>query len=125
AIRLARGFTRRNKIIKFEGCYHGHSDSLLVKAGSGLLTLGIPSSLGVPEDLARFTLTASFNNLNEVAQLFKQYGDDIAAVIIEPVACNMNCILPADGFLHGLRELCDRYQSILIFDEVITGFRLG
>jgi glutamate-1-semialdehyde 2,1-aminomutase len=125
AIRLARGYTKRNKILKFNGCYHGHSDSLLVKAGSGGLTLGIPDSLGVPADFAKHTLTAEFNNLAEVTDLFSRYGDDIAAIIVEPVPGNMNCILPVAGFLEGLRTLCDRYQSVLIFDEVMTGFRVS
>jgi glutamate-1-semialdehyde 2,1-aminomutase len=125
AIRLARGYSGRNKIVKFEGCYHGHGDSLLVKAGSGALTLGVPSSPGVPADLTQHTLTATFNDLEEVKTIFNQYGDDIACIIVEPVACNMNCILPAEGFLQGLRELCDKYNSVLIFDEVMTGFRLG
>ncbi len=125
AIRLARGFTKRNKIIKFSGCYHGHSDSLLVAAGSGGLTLGIPNSLGVPESFVQHTLIANFNDLESVSQLFTQYGEDIAGVIVEPVAGNMNCVLPAADFLAGLRLLCDRYGSLLIFDEVITGFRVA
>jgi len=125
AIRLARGYTRRDKIIKFAGCYHGHADSLLVAAGSGALTLGVPSSAGVPESIAQHTLVAEFNRLEEVAALFAKYGNDIAAVIVEPVAGNMNLVLPVPGFLQGLRELCDRYGSVLIFDEVITGFRVG
>lgn len=125
AIRLARGFTKRNKIIKFTGCYHGHSDSLLVAAGSGALTLGIPSSLGVPESIVQHTLVANYNSLEEVAALFSQYGDDIAGIIVEPVAGNMNCVLPLPGFLSGLRQLCDQYGSILIFDEVMTGFRVS
>jgi glutamate-1-semialdehyde 2,1-aminomutase len=125
AIRLARGYTKRNKIIKFAGCYHGHADSLLVSAGSGGLTFGVPSSAGVPETIAQHTLVANYNCLDEVAQLFTQYGDDIACVIVEPVAGNMNLVLPKPGFLSGLRELCDRYASVLIFDEVITGFRVG
>lgn len=125
AIRLARGATGRDKIIKFEGCYHGHGDSLLVKAGSGALTLGVPSSPGIPASLAEHTLTAEFNNLAEVAQLFAEFGDQIACLIVEPVAGNMNCIAPVDGFLQGLRDLCDKHQSILIFDEVMTGFRVA
>src|SRR3989338_2305823 len=124
AIRLARGFTKRNKIVKFSACYHGHSDSLLVAAGSGALTFGVPSSAGVPDCIAQHTLVASFNALEEVALLFSQYGEEIAAVIVEPVACNMNLVLPKKDFLEGLRKLCDQYQSVLIFDEVITGFRL-
>ncbi|TAK78374.1 MAG: glutamate-1-semialdehyde-2,1-aminomutase [Gammaproteobacteria bacterium] len=125
AIRLARGFTKRDKIIKFAGCYHGHADSLLVSAGSGALTFGVPSSAGVPESIAQHTLVAEFNRLDEVASLFAAHGDDIAAVIVEPVAGNMNLVLPVPGFLQGLRELCDRYGSVLIFDEVITGFRVA
>lgn len=125
AIRLARGYTKRNKIIKFAGCYHGHADSLLVAAGSGALTLGVPSSAGVPADIAQHTLVADFNNLETVEALFKKYGDDIATVIVEPVAGNMNCVLPAPGFLQGLRKLCDQYNSVLIFDEVMTGFRVA
>lgn len=125
AIRLARGFTRRDKIIKFSGCYHGHADSLLVAAGSGALTLGVPSSAGVPASIAQHTLIAEYNNLDDVAALFEKYSDDIACVIIEPVAGNMNCIPPLPGFLEGIRELCDRYQSVLIFDEVMTGFRVA
>lgn len=125
AIRLARGFTRRDKMIKFAGCYHGHADSLLVAAGSGALTLGVPDSAGVPESVAQHTLVADYNNLESVAALFAKHGDDIACVIVEPVAGNMNCVLPVPGFLQGLRELCDRYGSVLIFDEVITGFRVG
>lgn len=125
AIRLARGFTKRNKIIKFAGCYHGHADSLLVQAGSGALTLGVPSSAGVPESIAQHTLVADFNRLDSVAALFEKHGDDIAAVIVEPVAGNMNCVLPTAGFLPGLRALCDQYNSVLIFDEVMTGFRVA
>lgn len=125
AIRVARGFTQRDKIIKFSGCYHGHADSLLVAAGSGALTLGVPSSAGVPESIAMHTLVAEYNRIDQVADLFAKHGDEIAAVIVEPVAGNMNLVLPADGFLQGLRELCDRYGSVLIFDEVITGFRVG
>ena len=124
-IRLARGFTGRDKIIKFTGCYHGHSDSLLVDAGSGLLTLGIASSPGVPNDVVQHTLVATFNDLDSVSQLFEQHADDIACIIVEPVAGNMNCI-PGDlAFLQGLRALCDQYQSLLIFDEVMSGFRVG
>lgn len=125
AIRLARAYTRRDKILKFEGCYHGHADPLLVKAGSGALTLGVPSSPGIPADCSKHTLTASFNNLAEVETVFQKYGADIAAIITEPVPCNMGCVLPATGFLEGLRRLCNAYGSLLIFDEVITGFRLG
>ncbi len=125
AIRLARGHTGRNKIIKFEGCYHGHGDSLLVKAGSGALTLGVPNSPGVPHELAEHTITLSYNNLEEVEQAFQQFGEEIACVIVEPVAGNMNCIPPVKGFLQGLRKLCSEYNSILIFDEVMTGFRVS
>ncbi len=125
AIRLARGFTKRNKIIKFEGCYHGHSDALLVKAGSGALTLGVPSSAGVPESVTQHTLVADFNKLETVEALFKKYGNDIAGVIVEPVAGNMNCVLPLPDFLPGLRKLCDQYGALLIFDEVMTGFRIS
>jgi len=125
ALRLARGFTGRDKIIKFEGCYHGHGDSLLVKAGSGALTMGVPTSPGVPADLAAHTVTLEYNNLASVEQAFKTLGEEIACVIVEPVAGNMNCILPVPGFLEGLRELCTRYSTILIFDEVMTGFRVA
>jgi glutamate-1-semialdehyde 2,1-aminomutase len=125
AIRLARGFTKKNKFIKFNGCYHGHSDGLLVKAGSGLLTLGIPSTPGIPASITEHTLTANFNNLDEVAQLFERYPNDIATVILEPIAGNMGFVLPKPGFLKGLRELCDHYGTLLIFDEVMTGFRVG
>jgi glutamate-1-semialdehyde 2,1-aminomutase len=125
AIRLARGYTGRDKILKFEGCYHGHADSLLVKAGSGALTLGVPNSPGIPEDFAKHTLTVSFNNLAEVQAIFSELGDQIACIIVEPVAGNMNCIPPIDGFLEGLRAICDQYQSVLIFDEVMTGFRIA
>ena len=125
AIRLARGFTKRNKFIKFNGCYHGHSDSLLVKAGSGLLTLGIPSTPGIPNSITEHTLTADFNDLDQVAQLFEKYPEDIATIIVEPVAGNMGFILPKPGFLKGLRQLCDQYKALLIFDEVMTGFRVG
>ena len=125
AIRLARGFTGRDKILKFEGCYHGHADSLLVKAGSGALTMGVPNSPGIPEDFAKHTLTVSFNNLDEVKAIFAKYTDEIACIIVEPVAGNMNCIPPVPGFLEGLREVCDEYKSVLIFDEVMTGFRVA
>jgi len=125
AIRLARGFTGRDKLVKFEGCYHGHSDSLLVKAGSGALTLGEPSSPGVPAALARLTLTLSYNDLDQVRDAFAEKGDEVACIIVEPVAGNMNCIPPAPGFLEGLRELCDRHGALLIFDEVMTGFRVA
>ncbi|WP_439256850.1 glutamate-1-semialdehyde 2,1-aminomutase [Lonepinella sp. BR2271] len=125
AIRLARGYTGRDKIIKFEGCYHGHSDSLLVKAGSGALTLGQPSSPGVPEDFAKHTLTCTYNDLDSVKQAFEQYPNEIACLIIEPVAGNMNCIPPKDGFLQGLRQLCDHYGTVFIIDEVMTGFRVA
>jgi glutamate-1-semialdehyde 2,1-aminomutase len=125
AIRLARGYTGRDKILKFEGCYHGHADSLLVKAGSGALTLGVPNSPGIPEDFAKHTLTVTFNDLAEVKEIFAQLGDQIACIIVEPVAGNMNCIPPVAGFLQGLREVCDQYQSVLIFDEVMTGFRIA
>lgn len=124
AIRLARGFTGKNKLLKFEGCYHGHADSLLVKAGSGLLTMGVPSSPGIPADVAAHTITAEFNNLDSVKALFEQYPDDVACIIVEPVAGNMNCIPPIPGFLEGLRALCDEYNAVLIFDEVMTGFRV-
>ena len=125
AIRLARGFTNRSKIIKFNGCYHGHSDSLLVKAGSGLLTLGIPSSPGIPPSITEHTLTADFNDLEQTARLFEQFPTDIAAIIVEPVAGNMGFVLPTAGFLQGLRTLCDTYGAVLIFDEVMTGFRVA
>jgi glutamate-1-semialdehyde 2,1-aminomutase len=125
AIRLARGYTGRQKIIKFNGCYHGHSDSLLVKSGSGGLTFGVPDSAGVPKSFAEHTLIAEFNDVASVEQWFDQYPEDIACVIIEPVAGNMNCVLPLPDFLPGLRKLCDRYNSVLIFDEVMTGFRVA
>ena len=125
AIRLARGFTGRDTLIKFEGCYHGASDSLLVKAGSGALTLGIPTSPGVPADAARHTLTLEYNNIEDVKQIFAEQGDQIAAVIVEPVTGNMNCIAPAPGFLEALRAACDQSGAVLIFDEVMTGFRVG
>lgn len=125
AIRLARGFTGRDTIVKFEGCYHGHSDSLLVKAGSGALTFGVPSSPGVPADLAKHTLNLPFNNLDAAQALFEQQGDSIACLIIEPITGNMNMILPKPGYLEGLRSLCDQYGVVLIFDEVMTGFRVA
>ena len=125
AIRLARGYTRRDKIVKFEGCYHGHADSLLVKAGSGALTLGEPSSAGVPAALAEHTLTLTYNDLDSVSQCFEQQGNEIACIIVEPIAGNMNCIPPQAGFLEGLRHLCDQYGVVLIFDEVMTGFRVS
>ena len=125
AIRLARGYTGRDKLVKFEGCYHGHSDSLLVKAGSGALTLGVPTSPGVPAALAELTITLQFNDIDQVREAFEQAGDQIACVIVEPVAGNMNCVPPAPGFLQGLREICDQYQAVLIFDEVMTGFRVA
>ena len=125
AIRLARGYTKRDKIVKFEGCYHGHSDSLLVKAGSGALTLGVPTSPGVPSDLAKHTLTLEYNNLDSVKALFSKMGEEVGCIIVEPVAGNMNCIPPKEGFLQGLRKLCDDYGTVLIFDEVMTGFRVA
>lgn len=125
AIRLARGYTGRDKILKFEGCYHGHADALLVKAGSGALTLGVPNSPGIPEDFAKHTLTVSYNNIDEVKEIFTKYADEIACIIVEPVAGNMNCIPPVEGFLEGLRDVCDQYSSVLIFDEVMTGFRVA
>jgi glutamate-1-semialdehyde 2,1-aminomutase len=125
AIRLARGFSGRDKIVKFEGCYHGHSDSLLVKAGSGALTLGVPTSPGVPADLAKHTVTLEYNNADQVRSAFEELGPQVAAIIVEPVAGNMNCVPPAAGFLETLREVCDRHGSLLIFDEVMTGFRFS
>jgi glutamate-1-semialdehyde 2,1-aminomutase len=125
ALRLARGFTGRSLILKFEGCYHGHGDSLLVKAGSGVATLGLPDSPGIPEELARLTLTCSYNNLAEVEQVFDRHGRQIAAVIVEPVAGNMGCVAPQPGFLAGLREITRDRGSLLIFDEVMTGFRVA
>jgi glutamate-1-semialdehyde 2,1-aminomutase len=125
AIRLARGHTGRDKLVKFEGCYHGHSDSLLVKAGSGALTLGEPSSPGVPVILAELTVTLDYNDLDQVCDTFAQIGDQIACIIVEPVAGNMNCIPPEPGFLEGLRALCDKHGALLIFDEVMTGFRVA
>lgn len=125
AVRLARGATRREKIIKFKGCYHGHSDAFLIQAGSGAVTFGSPSSPGVTAGTAKDTLLADYNNLTEVEQLFQEYPEEIAAIIVEPVAGNMGCIPPAEGFLEGLRALCDQYTSLLLFDEVMTGFRLA
>ncbi|MGV3346792.1 glutamate-1-semialdehyde 2,1-aminomutase [Enterobacteriaceae bacterium LUAb1] len=125
AIRLARGFTGRDKIIKFEGCYHGHADCLLVKAGSGALTLGQPNSPGVPADFAMHTLTCTYNNLSSVRASFEQHPQDIACIIVEPVAGNMNCIPPLPEFLPGLRKLCDEFGALLIIDEVMTGFRVA
>ena len=125
AIRLARGFTKRDKIIKFEGCYHGHSDSLLIKAGSGALTLGVPSSPGVPAGLAEHTITLPFNDINAINSVFKDIGEQIACVIIEPITGNMNMITPVSGFLESIREQCSSHKSILIFDEVMTGFRVA
>lgn len=125
ALRLARGFTERERIVKFQGCYHGHVDSLLVQAGSGVLTLGIPGSPGVPSAVAQQTITVPYNDLAATNGVFDQYGPEIAAVIVEPVAGNMNCVPPAEGFLAGLRKLCDQSGALLIFDEVMTGFRVS
>ncbi|WP_316677684.1 glutamate-1-semialdehyde 2,1-aminomutase [uncultured Tolumonas sp.] len=125
AIRLARGYTKRDKIVKFEGCYHGHADCLLVKAGSGALTLGQPNSPGVPADFAKHTLTCTYNDLASVETTFANYGSDIACIIVEPVAGNMNCIPPQPSFLQGLRAICDQYGALLIIDEVMTGFRVS
>jgi len=125
AIRLARGFTGRDRIVKFEGCYHGHSDALLVKAGSGTLTLGVPTSPGVPASVAALTTTLTYNDSDDVAQAFASIGDEVAAIIVEPVAGNMNCIPPEPGFLETLRRVCDEHGSVLIFDEVMTGFRVA
>jgi len=125
AIRLARGYTGRDKIVKFEGCYHGHSDALLVKAGSGALTFGVPSSPGVPASVAENTITLTYNDSDSVKAVFAELGEQIACIIVEPVAGNMNCIPPEPGFLECLREVCDHYNSVLIFDEVMTGFRVG
>jgi glutamate-1-semialdehyde 2,1-aminomutase len=125
AIRVARGFTGRSRIVKFEGCYHGHGDSLLVKAGSGALTLGQPSSAGVPPELAQHTLVLQYNDIEEVQRTFREIGDTIAAVIVEPIAGNMNMVLPQPGFLQALRDVCSRHGSVLIFDEVMTGFRVA
>jgi glutamate-1-semialdehyde 2,1-aminomutase len=125
ALRLARGVTKRNKILKFEGCYHGHGDSLLIKAGSGVATLGLPDSPGVTDALAKDTITVPYNDIESVRLAFKEYGDDLACVIVEPVAGNMGVVPPVDGFLETLRELTEAYGSLLIFDEVMTGFRVG
>ena len=125
AVRLARGVTKREKIIKFTGCYHGHSDAFLIQAGSGAVTFGSPSSPGVTKGTAKDTLLAPYNNLEAVAKLFNEYPEEIAAIIIEPVAGNMGCISPANGFLEGLRSLCDQNNALFIFDEVMTGFRLA
>jgi len=125
AIRLARGYTNRDVIVKFEGCYHGHSDSLLVKAGSGALTFGVPTSPGVPASFVAHTLTLDYNNSEQVEKAFKEFGDKIACVIVEPVAGNMNCVPPMPGFLQTLRKVCDQYGAVLIFDEVMTGFRVA
>jgi glutamate-1-semialdehyde 2,1-aminomutase len=125
AIRLARGFTGRDTIVKFEGCYHGHSDSLLIKAGSGALTLGVPTSPGVPKALAAHTVTLNYNDADQVQRVMRQIGEQVACVIVEPVAGNMNCIPPAPDFLQTLRRECDRAGAVLIFDEVMTGFRVA
>ncbi|ARQ07336.1 glutamate-1-semialdehyde 2,1-aminomutase [Macrococcoides canis] len=125
ALRLARGFTGKNKILKFIGCYHGHSDSLLIKAGSGVATLGLPDSPGVPKGTAENTITVHYNDLDAVKAAFERFGDDIAAVIVEPVAGNMGVVPPVDGFLEGLREITSEHDALLIFDEVMTGFRVG
>lgn len=125
ALRLARGYTQRNKILKFEGCYHGHADSLLIKAGSGVATLGLPDSPGVPKNVAANTLTVPYNDVESVKLAFERYGEDIAAVIVEPVAGNMGVVPPVEGFLQGLREITKQHGSLLIFDEVMTGFRVG
>lgn len=125
ALRLARGYTGRNKIVKFEGCYHGHGDSLLIKAGSGVATLGLPDSPGVPESVASNTLTVPYNDLESLTLAFKNFGEDIAAVILEPVAGNMGVVRPEPGFLEGVRSVTEAYGSLMIFDEVMTGFRVG
>ena len=125
AIRLARGYTGRDKIVKFEGCYHGHADSLLVKAGSGALTLGVPNSPGVPASVAEHTLTLEYNNIDQVKKVFAEIGNEIACIIVEPVAGNMNCIPPVPGFLQCLRDVCDDSGAVLILDEVMTGFRVS
>jgi len=125
ALRVARGFTGRDLTLKFEGCYHGHVDSLLVKAGSGVATLGIPDTAGVPAAFANTTLTVAYNDLDAVEDMFRKHGDQIAAIIVEPVAGNMGCVPPAPGFLEGLRRVCDQHGSLLILDEVMTGFRVA
>lgn len=125
ALRLARGYTGRNKILKFEGCYHGHADSLLIKAGSGVATLGLPDSPGVPESVAKNTITVPYNDLESIKVAIKEFGDDLAAIIVEPVAGNMGVVPPEPGFLEGLRELTEKNGTLLIFDEVMTGFRVG
>lgn len=125
ALRVARGFTGRDRVLKFEGCYHGHADAFLVKAGSGAATLGVPDSAGVPRETAKNTVTARYNDLDAVREIFEAHGDALAAVIVEPVVGNMGCVAPAEGFLGGLRELCDKHGTLLIFDEVMTGFRVG
>lgn len=125
AIRLARAHTGRDTIVKFEGCYHGHSDSLLIKAGSGALTLGVPSSPGVPKVLAEHTITLNYNDSEQVLDFFAQQGEKVACIIVEPVAGNMNCVPPVPGFLQTLRKVCDQYGSVLIFDEVMSGFRVS
>lgn len=125
ALRLARGYTKRDKIVKFEGCYHGHADHLLIKAGSGALTLGVPTSPGVPANIAGNTITASFNDLEALQEIFKEQGENIAAVILEPVAGNMGCVPPKEGYLEGVRKLTKEYGALLIFDEVMTGFRVA
>ncbi|MCJ7556957.1 MAG: glutamate-1-semialdehyde 2,1-aminomutase [Gammaproteobacteria bacterium] len=125
AIRLARGYTGRDKSLKFEGCYHGHSDSLLVKAGSGALTLGVPTSAGVPASVAAHTITCTYNDLDQVRSVFAEIGDQLACIIVEPIAGNMNMVTPKPGFLEGLRKVCDQYGTLLIFDEVMTGFRVA
>ncbi len=124
ALRLARGYTKRNKIMKFEGCYHGHGDSLLIKAGSGVATLGLPDSPGVPESVAQNTITVPYNDLESVKYAFEQYGEDIACIIVEPVAGNMGVVTPQDGFLQELKNITEKYGALLIFDEVMTGFRV-
>nr|ADI21616.1 glutamate-1-semialdehyde aminotransferase [uncultured myxobacterium HF0130_06F04] len=125
ALRLARGFTGRDKVIKFSGCYHGHADAFLTDAGSGLATLGIPASAGVPKGTAEDTITVAYNDLEAVEDVLKSHGEEIAAIILEPIACNMGMVKPASGFLKGLRSLCDQFGALLIFDEVITGFRVA
>lgn len=125
AIRLARGYTGRDKIVKFEGCYHGHSDSLLVKAGSGMLDIGEPTSKGVPADFAKHTITLPYNDINALKTCFAKFGEELACVIVEPIAGNMNMVIPSQAFHQTLRTLCDEYQTVLIFDEVMTGFRVG